>query len=632
MTIAELLYRIKQLANNFIEKVYYTVPAYKSVIINNNFILRLDEFAIGQELNITKYQFFDTEVDITVPINFHYDISTGKTFPMSYSKRINIRSDECGNAKLVWEINRLQFLLPVAIAYQKTRNRILLSRFMAIMKDWNEQNPYLKGINWYSNIEVNLRLINWYWCWLVLNSCDELTFDNDFNDFKNQIWLPLIYTHCYYSYKNPSFHSSANNHLISEYSGLFIASSLWKFKDSDKWLNYAKDGLEKEIVKQHSNGINKEEAAEYIQFITDLFLLPFIAGQHQGIDFSKNYEIILGDIASYIYNFLDVKGNFPKYGDEDDGKILVPDGDAAANNFFSILNTIAILLNKPDLKHNNSSWDLKSSLLTAHKNGYNNWKIIKPGHILNKSKFYKEEGHFIFRKNESDSGEIYLHFDASPLGYLSIAAHGHADALSIILHVNGHPFLIDSGTYTYHTEKEWRKYFVSTKAHNTISVDDLNQAQHAGPTLWLNHFKVTVEECVQIDNIEYVKASHDGYAYIDFNHTRQVEFDREKKLFTITDTVSQKNDHEINIYWHLHPFITVIRNEHIFSLTGPNNQRVLMTVDDQLVYQIVEGSIDPILGWYSSSFLKKQPTKVIKGHLKTNNIKNITFKTLILIN
>jgi hypothetical protein len=44
--------------------------------------------------------------------------------------------------------------------------------------------------------------------------------------------------------------------------------------------------------------------------------------------------------------------------------------------------------------------------------------------------------------------------DAAPLGFLSIAAHGHADALSFILHVDGSPILVDPGMFTYHTHKE----------------------------------------------------------------------------------------------------------------------------------------------------------------------------------
>jgi len=618
MNVAELLYRSRQIINNSFEKLYHQTPSYQQVVIAD---IKLQPDTFIQEFNFDdkSYHFFNSEIELDKPINFHKDVSSGKEFPLTYAKGINMRTDQYGNAKLVWEINRLEYLLPIILKYHNTRNSALLNKFMVIMESWQQQNPYLKGINWYSNIEVNLRLINWYWCWIILNDIPELKSDENFNRFKNNTWLPLIYQHCIYSYKNPSYYSSANNHLVSEYAGLYVAATLWVFPESDKWKKYAQKGLEKEIVLQHSNGINKEEAAEYIQFITDLFLLPYIAALHTGADFSSAYKKTLLDIARYINNFLDVKGNFPKYGDEDDGKVLVPDGDTYANNFISILNTISVLFNKPELKRSNN-WDVKSSLLTGHVNGYNTWHNFNNTQPPANSSFYKPEGHFIFKKNTG--AEIYLHFDAAPLGYLSIAAHGHADALSIILHIDGHPFLVDPGTYTYHTEPLWRKYFVGTAAHNTIVIDDLNQAEHAGPTLWLQHYNINITECLQNPHTEKVTAIHNGYQKIKAAHTRSVEFDRDKNKFTIKDIIVKQQDSCVKQFWHLHPSIKITGNGNNFILENDLHQKIELVTDMQLKYTIVEGASNTVLGWYSESFLKKQTTKVLIGELINTQVEN----------
>ena len=50
--------------------------------------------------------------------------------------------------------------------------------------------------------------------------------------------------------------------------------------------------------------------------------------------------------------------------------------------------------------------------------------------------------------------------------------HGHCDALSVILNVNGKNLLIDPGTYTYTGDQEWRAYFRGSSAHNTVTVDE----------------------------------------------------------------------------------------------------------------------------------------------------------------
>ena len=84
--------------------------------------------------------------------------------------------------------------------------------------------------------------------------------------------------------------------------------------------------------------------------------------------------------------------------------------------------------------------------------------------------------------------------DAGPLGFLSIAAHGHADCLSLLLSVSGKELLVDPGTYCYHTEREWRDYFRSTAAHNTVRVDGVDQSQIAGAFLWAEKAEASVEE------------------------------------------------------------------------------------------------------------------------------------------
>ena len=298
--------------------------------------------------------------------------------------------------------------------------------------------------------------------------------------------------------------------------------------------------MEREILVQHSeNGINKEEASEYIQFITDFLLIPFAVAQKHKVHFTKNYETYLYKIFDYILNLLDIKGGYTKYGDEDDGKVLVASANPHSNNFLSLLISAAVLTKKSKFKKSNNQFDFKNWILF----GDYGKKVYEDLQINNNeltSIFYFKEGHFIFKKtyNTEIDKEIYLHFDAAPLGFLSIAAHGHSDALSITLTLDGRPFLVDPGTYTYHTEKEWRNYFVSTVAHNTISIDRLNQAQYIGPTMWVQHYNIEVLNVYQNEEIEIVSAKHSGYNKINCTHQRKVEFNRHKEIFIITDNLS----------------------------------------------------------------------------------------------
>jgi hypothetical protein len=641
MSVPEIFYRIDQQFKKNVEKMAPNKGSQGNdfeKVLTESFNVVENQVPLILQHQFDEYDcfaFFGSSLPIDQSIEWHLDILSGKHFPNIFSKDIDIRSDKYGSAKVVWEINRLQFLLPIAIRYNAKRNKDDLELFIELINSWVKANPYLKGVNWYSNIEVNIRLIVWYFCWQVLWQDEKLKADKVFTDFVTKTWLPSIYEHCIYSFNNPSKFSSANNHLVAEHSGLFVAACCWKFQESQDWKQYALNGLEKEIIKQNSkNGINKEEAAEYIQFITDFFLIPYAVGNNYGVEFSEIYKQQLYKISEYLINLLDVKNGYRKYGDEDDGKVLVVSSDPHFDNFSSILTSAAVIFGDEKFKTVDKGFDLKNWLLWG-RSGFDKFNNIQLKEFQKKSAFYIQEGNFIFKKQgEGSDKEIYLHFDAAPLGYLSIAAHGHADALSIALHLDGDPILVDVGTFTYHTHKEWRNYFISTLAHNTICIDGKNQAYQAGPTMWLKHYKTDVIKAIQMDDTEMVSAKHSGYDKYGCSHERTVSFNRLKEHFVIDDEVSLNNkSHSILQPWHLHPEVEIEKlDTHIFSLKHRQGRRkIKISCDSALSIEIKRAETDPILGWYSKSFLQREPTRVIFGCYSSKGAQKLQLSTVIEI-
>ncbi|QIP16695.1 hypothetical protein G8759_30660 [Spirosoma aureum] len=573
---------------------------------------------------------FRHTIDINEPIDWHLDINTGRRFPLIYAKDVDVRSGRWGSAKYAWEINRLLFLPQLAVQYRQTGDQRFLTQFLDLNRSWFASNPYLTGVNWYSNIEVNIRLINWFISWNILDASALAQTNNDFRLFVETKWLPVIYQHCVYSRSNPSYHSSANNHLISEYAGLFIAASFWAFPESPSWRNYAKAGLEREIQLQHSaTGINREEAAEYIQFITDFFLIANVVGDKAGDPFSVAYTAKLKQILAYIAQFLDCEGTFPRYGDEDDGRVLLLDDAHPHNNFQSLLRSGAVLFGEPLFKQQSVSrggtprFDLKNYILFGAA-GRSLFEAVPVTSEPLGSVLY-EEGHFIFRKQEmahdpSKFREIYIHADAAPLGFLSIAAHGHADALSFLMHVDGQVFLADPGTYSYQTDPEWRNYFISTRAHNTVCIDGQNQAFQAGALLWLDHYKPQILSSLSNDQADEVVATHNGYARLQCKHQRTFRFEKANDLLSIRDLVenSGKQARLVEVMFHFGPNVrvdTLSRNK--FVLSHPvTERRVWLTIASGLRTEIMTGKTEPIrLGWYSEGFYRNQATTTIRAFL-----------------
>jgi hypothetical protein len=632
ISIVELFYRISQLFQNLLERLFCVrkFPGEQTIktrgilfkISPNQGKIYSDTINIfGKSFNYSKSE-----------INWHKDIFSNHCFHLDFSKRINIRKKSKLSAKNVWEINRLQFLTFIALNYRNTESDLFLDKFTQIVNSWIDNNPYLLGVNWYSNIEINIRLIVWFFCWQILDADNQIKTNDIFKKFVDLKWNPSIYQHCKYSYAHPSKYSSSNNHLIAEFAGLFIASSFWHFKESERWKRYSKKGLEREIKRQHSlDGINKEEAAEYIQFITDFFLVSYIVGEKTNNSFSEEYKIQLKKIFYYIYNFLDLNGNFPKYGDEDDGKSLLFDQDEYFNNFTSLLTSGAIIFNDPVLKSKCNGLDQKNLILFGDSciKNYHDIDVISPEQ---KSSFYTNDGHFILRK-QINSEEVYLHFDAAPLGFLSIAAHGHADALSFIIHIDGQPVFIDPGTYTYHTELEWRYYFTGTLAHNTVRINKSNQALIAGPTLWIDHYKTKVLNADTTENQDIVIAQHNGYKHLGIIHTRGISFDKRSHIIIISDRIESRtnNAYLLELPFHFHPVINVINiNNNKFLIINPKGRDVSLTIDNRLYTQIVRGQTNPeLIGWYSKSFMNKEPCNTI---LCSQQVKgDILFETIISI-
>jgi len=78
------------------------------------------------------------------------------------------------------------------------------------------------------------------------------------------------------------------------------------------------------------------------------------------------------------------------------------------------------------------------------------------------------------------SDQTCVFFDYGPHG----GGHGHYDKLNITLFSNGREWLLDPGRLSY-SHKEYKTWVKHTVAHNTVVVDEHDQAPTTGKLLWL---------------------------------------------------------------------------------------------------------------------------------------------------
>jgi hypothetical protein len=222
--------------------------------------------------------------------------------------------------------------------------------------------------------------------------------------------------------------------------------------------------------------------------------------------------------------------------------------------------------------------------------------------------------------------EIWCRCDGGPHGYLSIAAHAHADALSVEVRCAGVDILADPGTYCYQGERAWRSYFRSTIAHNTAELDGRNQSSEGGPFLWVRHARAREIEVIDDGDIASWTAEHDGYSSLDPPawHRRSVLLDRASRSIDIVDEI-EGGEHDLRLAFHLGPEVDV-------ELTGPyaalgwpaacaHDARTSACTDGVarlelppgLEWTLHRGGTDPILGWYSGGLGQRVPAFALIG-------------------
>ena len=361
-----------------------------------------------------------------------------------------------GDIKYVWEVNRLQFLQPLALGACLNHDQASLTAIEACIQSWYAANPPYRGVAWNSGIEIALRAISLLAVTsLVGKQLSQSTVDK---------LRAILNASLFWLRRFPSRYSSANNHLIAEAAGEYLIALALPSPANAEIQKAARQALEAEALKQFfPDGSPAEQSPSYGAFSAEL-----LHTAHCGSPLDDSILRRLEDFSHFISAVDDGSGQLPRIGDDDEGVVLNVGGPPQHHT-----GNIARRLSSP------------------------------PNPIAIKT--FPQGGYSVF-----NDGRWHLVFDHGPLGYLSIAAHGHADALAFTLSLDRQKILVDPGTYLYHSGGNWRDWFRGTAAHNTLAINGENQSRIAGPFNWLNKAAAKLEKAEPGPNWK-LAASHDGY-------------------------------------------------------------------------------------------------------------------------
>ncbi len=551
------------------------------------------------------------------PPRWNRDPKTGVEAPLSFGKLLDYRDPRLvGDIRYLWELSRHSHLVTLAQAYALSGNARYCGVLQQHLESWFTSCPCGMGPNWSSALEPAVRLINWSVAWQFLGGVSSPLFEDAEGARFRQRWLDSVFQHARFVRGHFSLYSSANNHLIGEAAGLYVAAITWPhWPHARTWQAQAKAILEREALSQNTlDGVNREQAVSYQQFELDLLLYALLAGKANGDKFSAAFESRIQAMMEYLASIIDVGGNIPMFGDSDDGLVVKLAQGSNYCRYRSVLATGAILFRRRDFKAKAGGLDDKARWLFGPGADSAFRQLDGASVQLPVRRAFPAGGYYILGCDFETENEIRLVADAGPLGYQAIAAHGHADALAFTLSVGGKEFLIDPGTYTYHTQGPWRQYFRGTAAHNTVRVDGTDQSRSGGNFMWLSKADAGCSLWRPSPECDIFEGWHDGYMQLPdpVMHRRRITLEKHLRRVVIEDSLQMSKAHEIELFFHCSERCRVDPFEHGYRLSQPGRTLSLrLPQAEGATARVYTGSTAPIMGWISRRFGDKRPAPTI---------------------
>lgn len=543
--------------------------------------------------------------DVTADVDWHFDARNNTRAPANcYALDIAAGDNDASfDRKYVWELSRHHHTTVLAMAFWLTGEERYARAAAAQIESWARANPFLTGIHWSSGIEIAMRLIAFSWTRRLLEGWNRVR--RHFDD--NEKFAQTVFLHQWFLARRGSHGSSANNHLLYEMAGLYVSTCCmpWHARAA-AWRQRAAQIFQRSFAAQiFDNGYSRELASDYNGFVLEALLLCLVEGEMSGHRLGTGSWGCARSMLDCLDEISDRRGNPARQGDSDDAVGLLLDGHGY-DRWRDFAQLSRAWFGKPD----GEPRYLRAWLFATVARPPSETPMPEP-----RAAPWSGAGLVVLRSRRAAAREIYCVFDTGPLGYLSIAAHGHADALAVELRYDGTPVLVDPGTYAY--AGPWRDYFRSTAAHNTIELGGASQSRSGGPFLWTRHACTTLLGTEGLDedaSCAHAAAEHDGYVREIFcgSHRREVDLDRRSATLSIRDELSTKRTTLCRMFFHLHPEIDCNLVDATAELWCAG-ARIRMDLPQSLGWRELRGSDLPRSGWYSPSYDVRVPTTTLVG-------------------
>jgi len=541
------------------------------------------------------------------PVDWRFDPISQRRSPLVHWSRLDpLDSASGGDSKVVWELNRHQWLVNLGQAYRMTGDERYGEALAAYVAGWLESNPVGVGINWASSLEVALRLMAWSWALVLVRRSPALTPDL-FARMRASVEDHATHVERYLSY-----YFSPNTHLTGEALGLFYAGTVFpELSGARRWREQGARILIEESSRQvRADGVYFEQSTCYQRYTVEIALHFLILCARNGVPVPAALAERLQAMLDFLLAVRFPRGQAPHIGDSDGGWLL-PFARRAPGDLRGVFGTAAALFGRCDYAWAAGGvvpellWLLGRSGLAA----FESLRAAPPS--VAPSRLFADGGYVVMRDGWGEAAH-HLVFDVGPLGCSASGGHGHADLLSIQCAAFGEAFLIDPGTGTY-ADPAWRSFFRSSAAHSTVMVDGESQAVPGGPFDWRQRPRARLNRWLSTASFDFADAEHNAYGRLPdpVRHRRRVLF-LKHRYWVLVDDLEGAEKHCVELRFQFGPVeVTLEPGPWARATAGGRSLLVRAFSVSPLHERVSQGRQEPMEGWVSPDYGQRHPAPMI---------------------
>ena len=544
------------------------------------------------------------------PIDWSLDPISGRRAPRDHWSRLDpLDWNTVGDHKVVWELNRHQWMVQLGQAWALTGELRYAHAFTKYVAHWLDANPPGLGINWASSLEVSFRLIAWCWALLLLRGSPALS-PALLDRLVRAIWAHAAHVERYLSY-----YFSPNTHLTGEALGLVYAGLIFpELPRAERWRELGTRILVEQSTRHIlDDGVYFELSTGYQRYTLEFYLHLLILAERNGLAIPAEVADRVGRMLDFLLAVRCPDGSMPQIGDADGGT-LVPLARRSQDDFRGVLATAAVVFARADC-----AWAAGGAapevLWLLGPAGLDAFDALRPAPpAAPPSRLFASGGYAVMRSGWAPDDHQMI-FDVGPLGCPVSGGHGHADLLSVQCVVFGEPYLVDSGTYCYAGDLASRRYFRSTAAHSAVVVDGESQAAQAGPFRWTERPGARLTDWRSTSDLDFAEAHHRAYAELPGGgavHRRRVVFVK-GRYWVVVDDLQGDGEHQIDLQFQFAPLEVRVDPTLWARARGRTGSELLVRpfATVALKASLHTGELDPPRGWVSPVYGRREPAPLL---------------------